>query len=299
MLKEEKDNGKLFFQEQVKIVENMKIETYEQNPIEDFGKNMLYKMGWKDNTPIGRTNKGLVKPVEFIPRQKGLGLGAIPLKEMPKGNEGNVEKQNYCGTNVKIIQGLHKNLKGILIDCIDDIKTYLSENEYINIQLKINDQVVKVRSSNIKLYNSDKKSKKSRSRSRSNQKKTKLTSDQGKYMRKELKWVIPNIKVRIISRKRLEGKYYNTKAMVNDICDRYSFSVVTCDGLVFNDFEEKDLETIIPSLNEDVIILNGDYKGEEAKLLSRDKKKDKVLVQAYTDMSIVSLRQDDITEIFK
>jgi hypothetical protein len=124
-------------------------------------------------------------------------------------------------------------------------------------------------------------------------------SDKSKRNLKPLKWVIPNIKVRIISKKRLEGKYYNTKAFVNDIIDAYNFTVVTNDGQVHSDFKEKDLETIIPKLNEDVIILSGENKGEVGKLLSRDKKNDKVIVQLYTDMNIVNLSQDEITEICK
>lgn len=293
--------GKLFFQEEVKIVENIKLETYENNPIDNFGKNMLYKMGWKDNTAIGRTNKGLIKPIEFIPRQKGLGLGAIPLKiVMPtkKSHDQNEAKQNFCGSKVKITEGLHKDLKGILIDYIEDLRTFLHENEYINVQLKLNDQVVKVKSLHLKLYDEGESTRKSRSKSKS--RKNKKEKVRGKTRSdKVLKWIVPNIKVRIISRKRLDGKYYNTKAIVNDICDHHSFSVVTSDGLVFSEFKEKDLETVIPRLDDDVLILKGEYKSEVAKLLSRDRKNDKVMVQPYTDMTLICLSQDDVTALCK
>ena len=295
MLKEEEkeNNNTLFFKEEVKIVDNMNFQNYEDNPIEDYGRNMLYKMGWKENTAIGRTNKGLIKPVEFIPRQKGLGLGAIPLKLDSSIIKTQQNTKNYFGTKVKINEGLHKGLKGILIDNINDLDKYLNENQYVNIQLDLNGIAVKINSSYIKIYENNEKEK-------NKKKKKKLKEEKGEqHKNKPIKWVIPNIKVRIISKKRLEGKYYNTKAYVNDIIDAYSFSIVTNDGQIHSEFKEKDLETIIPKLDEEVLILFGENRGETGKLISRDKKKDKVLVQLYTDMSIVSLGQDDITEIYK
>jgi G patch domain/KOW motif-containing protein len=299
MLKEEENekSNTFFFKEEVKIADNMNFENYEDNPIENFGKNMLCKMGWKENTAIGRTNKGLVKPVEFIPRQKGLGLGATPLKTdtIFKRSDNSSNKKNYCGTKVKITHGLHNGLKGILIDYIDDIHLYINENDFINVQLDLNGIVVKVHSSQLKVYEIEHKEKKKKKGKKNKEEK----SEKSIRNLKPLKWVIPNIKVRIISKKRLEGKYYNTKAFVNDIIDAYNFTVVTNDGQVHSDFKEKDLETIIPKLNEDVIILSGENKGEVGKLLSRDKKNDKVIVQLYTDMNIVNLSQDEITEICK
>jgi hypothetical protein len=50
-------------------------------PIEDFGKSMLSKLGWQEGKAIGRTNLNgaVVHPIEYMPRQHRLGLGAKPL----------------------------------------------------------------------------------------------------------------------------------------------------------------------------------------------------------------------------
>ena len=46
-----------------------------------------------------------------------------------------------------------------------------------------------------------------------------------------------------------------------------------------NDLREKELETVIPrELNSEVIVLSGEHRGEVGKMLSRDKKKDEVIV---------------------
>ena len=49
---------------------------------------------------------------------------------------------------------------------------------------------------------------------------------------------------------------------------------------------EKDLETVLPKgKDEEVIVLKGEYRGEVGKILSRDKKRDEVIVQvALTDI---------------
>ena len=61
-------------------------------PIEDFGKSVLAKLGWQEGKAIGRTNMqggGVTQPIEYIPRQHRLGLGAKPLtKEQLKKMDG-------------------------------------------------------------------------------------------------------------------------------------------------------------------------------------------------------------------
>lgn len=48
-------------------------------PIESFGKSVLGKFGWKEGAEVGR-NKGVItEPIEYVPRQHRLGLGAKPL----------------------------------------------------------------------------------------------------------------------------------------------------------------------------------------------------------------------------
>lgn len=49
---------------------------YENTPVDQFGAAMLRGMGWSDGEAIGGVNKGLIQPIEFIPRPAGLGLGA-------------------------------------------------------------------------------------------------------------------------------------------------------------------------------------------------------------------------------
>lgn len=62
---------------------------------------------------------------------------------------------------------------------------------------------------------------------------------------------------------------------------------------------EKDLETVIPKDNsEEIMILRGEHKKRQGKILSRDKKKDEVIVQVGLE-DIVKLSQDDICQIYQ
>ena len=59
---------------------------------------------------------------------------------------------------------------------------------------------------------------------------------------------------------------------------------------VFDDIREKDIETVMPKeLNEQIAVLRGEFKGEIGKMLSRDRKKDEVVIQVgLTDIIKVS-----------
>jgi len=49
--------------------------------------------------------------------------------------------------------------------------------------------------------------------------------------------------------------------------------------IIYDNIREKYLETVLPKdKDQEVIILRGEFRGEVGKILSKDKKKDEVLV---------------------
>jgi hypothetical protein len=55
--------------------------SYSIMPIDQFGKNILSKLGWKEGTVIGKNQNNTVANIkEPAPRPKNLGLGAKPHK---------------------------------------------------------------------------------------------------------------------------------------------------------------------------------------------------------------------------
>lgn len=45
-----------------------------------------------------------------------------------------------------------------------------------------------------------------------------------------MKWVVPGIVVRVISKKVEDGKLYNKKVRIVDVPDKYSFTIVPMEG---------------------------------------------------------------------
>lgn len=73
-----------------------------------------------------------------------------------------------------------------------------------------------------------------------------------------------------------------------DVSSNYSFSCASLNQdeqnsrNLYSKLTEKDIETVIPKSKGDesiVMVLKGEFKGETGKILSRDKKKEEVLLQ--------------------
>lgn len=176
-----------------KVVENMTYDDYDNEPIDSFGKNMLLKMGWRENQSVN--GKEPVKPFELKPRHYRLGLGATPLdptKNVVKYTEAEKEKKerekNFFGAKVKITHGKHKGLKAIIAEKIvcEDLSEYLKKNDFIKIELKINKEVFKIETKNIRLRSCKKRdrSQEYKHRDKNAHKKDKSKSKKHKKSRK-------------------------------------------------------------------------------------------------------------------
>lgn len=175
----------LNIKKETNVAENMNYEDYDNEPIDTFGKNMLLKMGWNEIEA-----KNSVKPFEIKPRHYRLGLGATPLdptKNIPKfTNEENIAKEknkNFFGAKIKIVHGEHKGLKGIIAEKIlcEDLKEYLQKTDYVKIELKINKEILKIATKNIKIKkknsNKDKKEKTKKSKKKHKRKDSESSSN--------------------------------------------------------------------------------------------------------------------------
>jgi len=295
----EKSDSVLRFNKAVKIGPET---TYANVPVSSFGEMLLRKLGWKEGHGLGKSNKkGLVQPIEFIPRHQRLGLGAraIPTMKIRGGDKGlregsekgKLNSSNYKyldekikdrtkpGTEVVINKGKYEGMYGRVLGYDENSETILC------VELLANDQKIKIHKDDVSIpVNEEKK----------NSPKEKHKRDKAK-----LKWVLPGILVRVISKDYAGGKYYNRKLGVEDVPDKWSFVLVTESGNFLENLMEDDIETVMPQLMEDVIIVKGKNRGEVGKLLIRDKKKDEVRIQLYDNSDIVyKCTQDDCCALY-
>ena len=140
-----------------------------------------------------------------------------------------------------------------------------------------------------------KKSKKNKKKKHKRSESSDSSSSDKNNSDKKLKWVIPNIIVRVISSKAHKGKLYNTKVRITDIADHKNITVIGNDNIIYEGLREDELETVMPQIRQDVLIVKkGKYRGAKATLLERDKKNNKVkLMLKTTTLDIVELTQDD------
>mmetsp|Transcript_28830 Transcript_28830/g.21469 ORF Transcript_28830/g.21469 Transcript_28830/m.21469 type:complete len:184 (+) Transcript_28830:114-665(+) len=126
---------------------------YDRLSVDNFGKSYLSKLGWKEGQILGRgnTNSALVDPIEYLPRPAKLGLGARPTdldlaKLKRKGQtyldaDRSGKVKNYksiheelkerekmkIGSEVVVVSGIHKGMKGRVVGIGESQKTELNQ----------------------------------------------------------------------------------------------------------------------------------------------------------------------------
>lgn len=267
-----------------KIVEDNNSEDYEKVDFENYGKEILKNLGW---SPSIRD----IRPYEINPRKKGLGLGADQIINEFNAETKSIEK-DYYGTRVRIVHGQYSGFKGTVVEHIQDLPFLLKSNTLILVELRSNLSKVKIQGNFLKLKN-----------------KSEIYPQDEKFMNKKrersfksenatrLKWIIEGILVRIINKDFLKGKYFLQKAEVVNISNETSFIIKTQDNKLHEELKEKDLQTVIPkSINENVKILNGKYRGQIGKMINKDKSKNKITIQTNDDCEIFNFCFDDVSQ---
>ena len=129
--------------------------------------------------------------------------------------------------------------------------------------------------------------------------KDKLSSNGYHTESREPAWLRPQIKVRIIDKYYKSGRYYKTKAIVEDVIDPYTCVCRTIDSeksKILEDVPSSYLETVIPSENGIVMIVLGKYKGQLGEILFRDKHKARAEVQLLNEKEMIRLDFDQLCE---
>jgi hypothetical protein len=125
----------------------------------------------------------------------------------------------------------------------------------------------------------------------------KQKSDRNGREEKPITWVVPHIRVRIINKHFNGGKYYNLKGRVDDVVSVSRFTVVLDGGgNILEGMLEKDVETALPKVGGNVMILRGEHKGEVGKLLERSSNTSVAAVQLESEMEVIKSSFDDIAE---
>lgn len=110
-------------------------------------------------------------------------------------------------------------------------------------------------------------------------------------------WLRADIRVKIISKKLGEGKFYCKAGWVEDVLPRARCCVrLENSNLLLEGIKEDDLETVVPAVKQPVIVVKGEWKGQRGVILERESSKNRLVVQLDEDYEIVTLRMDDAAQ---
>lgn len=84
-------------------------------------------------------------------------------------------------------------------------------------------------------------------------------------------WLFEDIVVKVIT-KTLGEKYYKQKGVVRELVNKYVAIVKLFESGQKLKIDQEHLETVIPAIGKLVLVVNGAYRGQKAKLLSIDEK---------------------------
>jgi hypothetical protein len=113
-------------------------------------------------------------------------------------------------------------------------------------------------------------------------------------------WLVAGIRVRIISKTAGSDSAtacYLKKGDVLDMYERGVASVRLDSGDVVEGVRQQHLETVLPSVGNDCLVLRGAFQGQRARLLEKNKQQETVVVELQEDLDVVSLSMDDIAAV--
>ena len=253
-------------QKNIKIGTDTTTQSYIDTPIETFGIKILNKLGWKKGDGIGLHTSGIhLEPIEYVSRHHRLGLGAEPstLKGSHAVLPSKYNSKNYkaigetlkkdnlfeVGSEIQITSGKHSDMYAIIVK-----KFTTQDIEYAQVKLLANDVLINVKMSEISAPNNIKLAKRTH-------------TDKYTERKEPLKWVIPNLIVRINCKHYKNGIYYQKKGIISDVISNQQFLLMTKDGIMIDDLSESQIETIPPSLLDWAAPIRGSHKGRSGRAI--------------------------------
>jgi len=295
---------------------------------------MLRGMGWKVDEGIGGFKKQVISTIDPVVRPKGLGLGAAkPKSNKVETKEGEEKLELKRGAFVQITSGKQIGLYGEIEGMDEETARVVMKLVLGGEKVSVSENSIKLVTKKEfkdwgKIVNKDKYKKFKKDQDETNGKERRSLSpddmvDDGKDSRKrksekskntarrsrsrstspDIKkvksskrtWLRPDLRVRCIDKKYKDGRYFNEKVIVIDVVTNDSCDCKTDEGKMLQDMRTDKLETVIPRETGSIVqIVGGDFKGELAELMEKDKAKCRAYVRLLTSQNVVKKDYEDV-----
>lgn len=110
-------------------------------------------------------------------------------------------------------------------------------------------------------------------------------------------WIAPGIIVKVVDKQLADGNYYKQKAVVKKV-DGLVADIKMLDSGDLVRIDQRDLETVIPALGREVLVVLGEHKGMEAILIHLNNDKCFALVDIKNGPSSIRVNFDDISKLY-
>jgi G patch domain and KOW motifs-containing protein len=242
-----------------------RLEDYENIPIEKFGEALMRGMGWTPGAKVGLNGRGLIKPVEVVPRPRGLGLGALPEQLAKKKAAEAVESQPPAPA-AKSSEPTPKS--------------------------KTSAPPVKSKSSHSPSRSSTRTNRDRTDRSQT----TREHKSHSQSSSERRTWMQPGIIVRVVSKSLRNGDLYCERVQIADVLSNDQCSIIVKSGKIIEGVRESMIETALPKVGGTVRVLTGRNRGRNGILQERNSKQNKAVVQHEDDNLVCSYPFEQIAE---
>ncbi|KAF6027527.1 KIN [Bugula neritina] len=113
-------------------------------------------------------------------------------------------------------------------------------------------------------------------------------------------WLFPDIIVKVITKK-LGDKYYKKKGVIREVRDKYTAVILMIDTGEKVKLDQTHLETVLPAIGKTVLIVNGEFRGEEAELVKLNESKFscdvKIIAGPHNGKLVSNLPYEDVSKL--
>ncbi|XP_032282657.1 G-patch domain and KOW motifs-containing protein [Phoca vitulina] len=109
-------------------------------------------------------------------------------------------------------------------------------------------------------------------------------------------WLHRDLRVRFVDRQHKGGQYYNTKMTIEDVLSPDTCVCRTDEGRILEGIKEGMLETLVPKVEDRVMVVLGPQAGRVGHLLGRDRERSRALVQLRRENQLVELHYDAVCQ---
>ena len=148
----------------------------------------------------------------------------------------------------------------------------------------------------------------SKSKGRSEKDSQSRDDDRGSSKRQRIdttpNWLLPGIRVKVVSKSFESGRYYKRKGVVVDVVAP-KVATLRMDtregdigrGTLLENVAQKVLETVIPSRGDKVLVLAGEHKGEKGVIVEKRNDKEEAMVRLEEEIALIPVHYDHISQI--